>query len=43
MDWDANGDICFGEFVYAFTKWVDIDGEDTMEALVMTAFSKPSN
>lgn len=38
MDWDANGDICFGEFVYAFTKWVDIDGEDTMEALVMTAF-----
>lgn len=34
MDWDSNGDISFGEFVYAFTKWVDIDGEETVEDLV---------
>lgn len=34
MDWDSNGDISFGEFVYAFTKWVDVDGEDTVEELV---------
>lgn len=34
MDWDSNGDISFGEFVYAFTKWVDVDGEETVEDLV---------
>ncbi|CAN0584619.1 unnamed protein product [Ectocarpus sp. 12 AP-2014] len=34
MDWDSNGDISFGEFVYAFTKWVDVDGEDTADELV---------
>ncbi|CAN0330377.1 unnamed protein product [Pylaiella littoralis] len=33
MDWDSNGDISFGEFVYAFTKWVDVDGEETLEDL----------
>eukprot|EP00752_Nemacystus_decipiens_P011767 g10443.t1 len=33
MDWDSNGDISFGEFVYAFTKWVDVDGEETAEDL----------
>lgn len=35
MDWDSNGDISFGEFVYAFTKWVDVDGEDTADELVI--------
>eukprot|EP00903_Cladosiphon_okamuranus_P012072 g11333.t1 len=33
MDWDSNGDISFGEFVYAFAKWVDVDGEETVEDL----------
>ena len=28
MDWDSNGDISFGEFVYAFTKWVDVEHGD---------------
>lgn len=28
MDWDTNGDISFGEFVYAFTKWVDLEEEE---------------
>lgn len=28
MDWDSNGDISFGEFVYAVTKWIDVDGEE---------------
>lgn len=28
MDWDSNGDLSFGEFVYAFSKWVDIEGAD---------------
>ncbi|CAM9690283.1 unnamed protein product [Phaeothamnion confervicola] len=28
MDWDSNGDISFEEFVYAFTKWVDIDDDE---------------
>lgn len=28
MDWDHNGNVDFGEFVYAFTKWVDIDEEN---------------
>ncbi|CAM9932232.1 unnamed protein product, partial [Ectocarpus sp. 13 AM-2016] len=37
MDWDSNGDISFGEFVYAFTKWVDVDGEDTADELAMEA------
>lgn len=33
MDWDSNGDISFGEFVYALAKWIDIDGgeEDSHE------------
>lgn len=36
MDWDSNGDISFGEFVYAFTKWVDVEtgDEDTVEHMV---------
>jgi len=28
MDWDHNGSISFEEFVYAFTRWVDVDDED---------------
>jgi len=31
MDWDQNGSITFEEFVYAFTRWVDIDNEDEDE------------
>ena len=46
MDWDSNGDISFGEFVYAFTKWVDFEGEDdTVEHQVrgvICAFPPPS-
>lgn len=36
MDWDSNGDISFGEFVYAFTKWADFENgdEDTIEGRV---------
>ncbi|CAM9343452.1 unnamed protein product, partial [Hapterophycus canaliculatus] len=37
MDWDSNGDISFGEFVYAFTKWVDVDGEETIEEVKQAA------
>lgn len=28
MDWDANGEIDFPEFVHAFSSWVDIDEDD---------------
>lgn len=27
MDWDANGQIDFPEFVHAFSSWVDIEGD----------------
>ncbi|CAN0293544.1 unnamed protein product, partial [Scytosiphon promiscuus] len=40
MDWDSNGDISFGEFVYAFTKWIDVDGEDTVEERQLVADAK---
>ncbi len=25
MDWDHNGNIDFAEFVFAFSKWIDLD------------------
>lgn len=28
MDWDSNGTIDFAEFVFAFSSWVDIEGDD---------------
>jgi len=31
MDWDQNGFITFADFVYAFTRWVDVDGDDDDE------------
>lgn len=27
MDWDRHGTIDFGEFVFTFSSWVDVDEE----------------
>jgi calcium-binding protein CML len=27
MDWDQNGNIDFAEFVFAFSKWIDLEDE----------------
>jgi len=32
MDWDKNGMVNFKEFLFAFTRWVGLEDEESAEA-----------